>query len=112
MAVRGSEYCVTCNAKRAAALDHLTEKVTEESEPLFIKYPEYYKDVTHLDFIDVYAVHHLFNVIDGSLHHSSKKILLAGVRNGNKSKYQDIQEARDTLNRWLVLNEEKNNDIT
>lgn len=70
------------------------------------KYPQYYKAVGNLTELDVYAVHHLFDLRDpsGCLHHSSKKILLSGVRTGGKSSYKDIQEARDTLTRWLELN--------
>ena len=71
------------------------------------KYPKYYKSVTHLDEIDVYQVHNLFNIQDpsGAIQHASKKLLLSGVRTGNKTQYKDIQEARDTLNRWLEMNE-------
>ena len=71
-------------------------------------YPKYHKDVTTLDSIDVYMVHHLFNVQDpsGAIQHASKKLLLSGVRTGGKSKYDDIREARDTLNRWLEINKD------
>jgi hypothetical protein len=71
-------------------------------------YPKYYKSVGSLTEIDVYAVHHLFCIQDssGALQHASKKLLLSGVRTGGKTKYQDIREARDTLNRWLELNPE------
>lgn len=74
-----------------------------------IKYPKYYKDVTHLREVDVYMVHHLFAVDDpsGAIQHASKKLLLSGVRTGGKSKYDDIREARDTLNRWLEINKPK-----
>lgn len=77
-------------------------------EPMHLKYPKYYKDVSTLQHIDVYAVHRLFNIDDpsGALQHASKKLLLSGVRTGNKSKYKDIKEARDTLNRWLEMNPE------
>lgn len=69
-------------------------------------YPAYYKDAIHLDEIDVYAVHQLFQILDysGCIHHASKKLLLAGVRTGGKPVVKDIQEARDTLSRWLELN--------
>jgi len=72
------------------------------------KYPQYYKKVGALTAIDVYAVHHLFNIQDpsGCIQHASKKLLLAGVRTGNKSMVKDITEARDTLNRWLELNQQ------
>ena len=70
------------------------------------QYPQYYKDVTCLSEVDVYAVHKLFDIQDpsGALQHASKKLLLSGVRTGGKSAYDDIREARDTLNRWLELN--------
>jgi len=68
-------------------------------------YPDYYRDVRHLDEMDVYAVHDTFRVDDpsGCLQHASKKILLSGTRNGGKSLAQDIKEARDTLTRKLQL---------
>lgn len=69
------------------------------------KYPKYYKDVSELDDVDVYAVHNLFQIDDysGCIHHASKKLLLSGVRTGGKPKHQDIKEARDTLNRYLEI---------
>ena len=68
-------------------------------------YPKYYRDVRHMDEMDVYAVHDTFRVDDpsGCLQHASKKILLSGARNGGKSLAQDIKEARDTLTRKLQL---------
>lgn len=70
------------------------------------KYYAYFKDVVNLNAIDVYEVHRLFNIQDpsGAIQHASKKLLLAGSRTGGKSKYKDIMEARDTLNRWLEMN--------
>ena len=78
----------------------------EQEEETAKKYDVYFKDVSKLDEVDVYQVHSLFNVIDasGCLHHASKKILLPGVRTGGKERYKDIEEARDTLNRWLEIN--------
>jgi len=69
------------------------------------RYPKYYRDVRHLDEMDVYAVHDTFRVDDpsGCLQHASKKILLSGTRNGGKSLEQDIKEARDILTRKLQL---------
>lgn len=85
-----------------------TPHTTSEHEAMHLKYPKYYKDVSTLQHIDVYAVHRLFAIDDpsGALQHASKKLLLSGVRTGNKSKYKDIKEARDTLNRWLEMNHE------
>lgn len=71
------------------------------------KYPEYYKDVSDIESMDVYEVHNRFNIDDpsGCIQHASKKLLLSGVRTGGKGKYKDIKEARDTLTRWLEINE-------
>lgn len=75
--------------------------------PMSMKYPKYYKNVSHLEAVDVYQVHRLFNIQDpsGAIQHASKKLLLSGVRTGGKSQFDDIREARDTLNRWLEMNE-------
>lgn len=69
------------------------------------KYPAYFKPVSGMTHLDVYAVHMLFDVNDpsGCIQHASKKLLLSGVRTGGKSAYKDIKEARDTLNRYLEL---------
>lgn len=70
-------------------------------------YPKYYKDVSKLTEVDVYAIHQLFDIQDpsGAIQHASKKLLLSGVRTGGKSKREDIKEARDTLTRWLQIDE-------
>lgn len=91
-----ADFCPDCLPKLlpAAAQQRLSQL-----------YPRYYKDVSHLDEIDVYAVHQAFAIDDpsGAIQHASKKLLLSGVRTGNKSKYEDVREARDTLTRWLQL---------
>lgn len=71
------------------------------------KYPQYHKSVQGLDSIDVYTILDLFKVHDHTLGHAIKKLLLAGVRTGTKSKADDVREARDTLNRWAELQEKK-----
>ena len=72
-------------------------------------YPKYYKDFSDVDEADVYLVHDRFKIEDhsGCLHHASKKLLLSGVRTGGKSKFDDVREARDTLNRWLEINKDR-----
>jgi len=87
----------------------LEQPEMSKQESLSTKYPKYYKSVGNLKEIDVYAVHSLFNIQDpsGAIQHASKKLLLSGVRTGKKSAYEDIKEARDTLTRWLQLNEGK-----
>ena len=74
---------------------------------LSAKYPKYYKSVDTYSEVDVYAVHKIFNIQDpsGAIQHASKKLLLSGVRTGGKSAYDDVREAKDTLLRWLELNE-------
>ena len=71
-----------------------------------IKYPHYFKSVSHLETVDVYRVLSLFQVNDPCLQHAIKKLLCAGDR-GDKSMIKDITEARDSLNRHLeMLNED------
>lgn len=73
-----------------------------------MNYSKYFKDVKHLDTIDIYRVLDLFGVVDHALGHAVKKLLLAGPRTGGKSFEDDVREARDTLNRWLEMQEESN----
>ena len=71
-----------------------------------IKYPHYFKSVSHLETVDVYRVLSLFQVNDPCIQHAIKKLLCAGER-GDKSMIKDITEARDSLNRHLeMLNED------
>lgn len=99
-----ADFCDTCarlsHGQEGSALGG--EKPTLSLAQL---YPKYFKDVRDLDELDVYMTHQLFQVDDcsGAIQHASKKLLLSGVRTGGKSKYDDIREARDTLNRWLQI---------
>lgn len=97
------DFCDACREKKLFADDQIPVPDTARMSDL---YPKYYKNVEHLEEVDVYMVHHLFNIQDpsGAIQHASKKLLLSGVRTGGKSAYQDIKEARDTLNRWLQIN--------
>ena len=79
---------------------------SSKKKPMHEKYPAYYKDVSHLTSIDVYRVHRLFEVSDPVIHHASKKLLMAGSRTGEKFEIDDIREARDSLTRWLDMEEE------
>lgn len=69
------------------------------------RYPAYFKDVSGLDEVDVYAVHDIFGVDDpsGCIQHASKKLLLCAKRTGGKDMATEIKEARDTLTRKLQL---------
>ena len=100
---KNSDFCQQCLEEHNRALRPLYDQ-----ESMSAKYPKYYKSVGNLSEIDVYAVHKLFNIQDpsGAIQHASKKLLLSGVRTGGKSAYKDITEARDTLNRWLQLNDD------
>lgn len=95
----GSDFCFDC-------MVNMQNKPADLTKTMSGKYPQYFKDVSELAEVDVYQIHHLFGIDDpaGCIQHASKKLLLSGVRTGGKSKYQDIKEARDTLNRWLELN--------
>lgn len=78
--------------------------LNNKSEYVKRKHSHYFKDVRHLDYIDVYQVCKLFEVDDPShcTQHSIKKLLMSGKR-GAKDKMKDIIEARDTLNRYLQI---------
>ena len=71
------------------------------------QYSAYKIDVSDLQEADIYEIHNRFKIDDpsGCIQHASKKLLLAGKRTGGKPKHKDIQEAIDTLNRWLQLNQ-------
>ena len=79
-------------------------ELNTKSEDVERKHSHYFKDVRHLDYIDIYQVCKLFEVEDPShcTQHSIKKLLMSGKR-GVKDKMKDIIEARDTLNRYLQI---------
>ena len=95
------DFCSKCLRYNSPA------KEAVEAPSLSKQYPKYFKDVSKLTEVDVYVLHHLFNIQDpsGAIQHASKKLLLSGVRTGGKSKREDIKEARDTLTRWLQIDE-------
>lgn len=77
------------------------EKSAQDNQ-LSTTYSHYYKNVSHLNGIDVYRVLALFNVTNPCIQHAVKKLLVTGGR-GNKSLEKDLQEARDSLNRALQM---------
>lgn len=98
-----SDFCTHCLIEL-----RMNQEPQTSAEPTMAqKYPKYYKQVGDLTEIDVYAVHYLFDIQDpsGAIQHASKKLLLSGVRTGGKSALKDIIEARDTLTRWIQLNQ-------
>lgn len=74
------------------------------------KYNHYYKDVSHLERIDVYRVLDLFNITDPTIQHAVKKLLVAGNR-GAKDKSKDVHEAIDTLLRFKEMESENAGDL-
>lgn len=104
---RSHDFCRECLEAREIP-SHKTKDTPSSEQSMAQKYPQYYKPVGNLTEVDVYAVHHLFNIQDpsGAIQHASKKLLLSGVRTGGKSAVKDITEARDTLTRWLQLNDD------
>lgn len=74
------------------------------------KHSHYFKDVKHLEYIDVYRVLELFTVTNPCLQHAIKKLLVAGGRGAGKDLFRDVQEAIDSLNRFKEMFEEDNNE--
>lgn len=70
------------------------------------KHNHYFKSVKGLDEVDVYRVLKLFDVTDPCMQHAVKKILVAGGRGAGKDQTKDIQEAIDTLMRFLEIQDE------
>lgn len=69
------------------------------------KYKHYFKDVSHLEKIDVYAVLRLWCVTCPASAHAIKKLLASGQR-GAKDREQDLREAMDSIARAVELDSE------
>ena len=67
------------------------------------KHRHYFKDVSNIAEIDVYAVLKLFDVTDPCLQHIVKKALCAGKRD-HKDMIEDLQNIVDTAIRAVELN--------
>lgn len=70
------------------------------------KHNHYFKDVSHLDKIDVYRIIELYKITDPCLQHALKKLLVAGGR-GNKDMSKDVQEVIDSCVRWQEMRSEE-----
>ena len=66
----------------------------------------YYKDVSHLKTVDVYRIISLYGVTDPCTQHILKKCLVQGGRGGAKDATHDMQDIRDTADRWLAMSKE------
>lgn len=77
---------------------------TPANQPLF---PHYYRQVpettTH---VDIYWVLKAWDVTDPCVAHAAKKLLCVGKR-GAKDSLQDLEEARDSINRAIELEQTK-----
>lgn len=69
------------------------------------EFPHYYKDVRHLDFIDIYRVLELWDVKDPAIQHAIKKLMVAG-RRGVKDLLKDYKEAKVSIERAEAMKEE------
>jgi hypothetical protein len=56
--------------------------------------------------VDVYRVQAAFNITDPEIIHAHKKLSMAGNR-GKGSKRQDVLEAKISLEKWLVRDEQE-----
>ena len=102
---------VSCHEFGAVAdCEHTPNKETQEAMQEVLdkgsrKHSHYYKDVRHLDYVDVYQVNKLFPVKDDTdcILHARKKLLVCGGRGGGKDMLKDVTEAYDTLKRYLEI---------
>lgn len=76
-----------------------------KSEAVDKKHNHYFKDVRHLNVLDVYRVLDLFAVEHPCIQHAVKKLLCAGQR-GSKNRDKDVQEAIDSLVRFQEMRKE------
>jgi hypothetical protein len=82
-----------------------TEYTTEDVQEDTRKHNHYFKDVSHLDYIDVYRIIDLYKIQDPCLQHALKKVLVAGGR-GSKDTNKDIQEVIDSCLRYQEMQKE------
>lgn len=98
----GEEYCFS---KELDKILNGSFVVDNKSDGVERKHSHYFKDVRHLDYVDVYEINKLFPIDDDTdcILHARKKLLVCGGRGGSKDMITDITEARDTLNRYLQI---------
>lgn len=104
----GDLFTLSKSSLRSEYIRNVSERGDEQLEKelaLVKKYPHYYKDIRHLNILDIYRFFDLFEVTDPCLQHSIKKQAVGGKR-GSKDYKKDIKEAMDTLNRWEYMQEE------
>ena len=87
--------------KELPFLDSINDQYAEIEQVR--KHRHYFKDVSNIAEIDVYAVLKLFDVTDPCLQHIVKKALCAGKR-GHKDMMEDLKNIVDTAIRAVELN--------
>ena len=102
------DFCPDCRPHQDSDSDDTVfyHRTGIASSSLTSRYPQHFKSVEHLAEVDVYAIHHLFELNDpsGAIQEASRKLLLSGSQSAGKPAYQNILEARDILTRWLEIN--------
>jgi hypothetical protein len=93
-----------------SVVNRVEDVFTKSEQPEIVnrgkKHPHYYKDVSHLSYIDVYRVIDLFGVSNPCIQHAIKKLLVSGGRGGGKDITKDWQEAIDSISRALEMKKE------
>jgi len=100
-----TDGCEGCFYREGLGCNHPDPRTPECDGVIYVhekKHAHYFKDVSHLQQIDVYAILKMFDVTDPCVQHAVKKLLVAGGR-GAKDTGKDIQEAIDTLERWKEM---------
>ena len=68
----------------------------------------YIVDISKYNKLDIYRILKLYEVNDPCLQHAIKKLLCAGKRGGGKNFLQDVNEAMQSLQRFLEMQGEDN----
>lgn len=102
---QGVEFVSNKDCYEFGAVEDADDEQLEKGLSLVEKYPHYYKDIRHLNILDIYRFFDLFEVTDPCIQHSLKKMAVGGKR-GSKDYEKDIKEAMDTLSRWEYMQEE------
>lgn len=103
----GDDDCQQCALQRSQeALDSANKRQDIDRRSLSNKYQRHFRSVSDVEEVDIYAVHQMFNLQDpsGCIQSASKKLLMSGTMRNGESLHRAIEEARDTLSRWLQLN--------
>ena len=69
------------------------------------KHNHYFKNVAHLEELDVYRLIDLYAITDPCIQHMLKKCLVVGGR-GSKDALRDVQDIIDTAERWKQMQQE------